>query len=29
VDRGPMETARDVLIRYGGSPVAVGAWTDT
>ena len=29
VDRPPVETARDILIRNGGSPVAVGTWTDT
>jgi hypothetical protein len=29
VDRPPVETARDVLIRNGGSPVAVGTWSDT
>jgi hypothetical protein len=29
LDRLPVETARDALIRNGGSPVAVGAWTDT
>jgi hypothetical protein len=29
VDRVPVETARDVLIRAGGSPVAVGTWSDT
>src|SRR5256885_943157 len=29
VDRPPVETARDVLIRNGGSPVAVGTWDDT
>lgn len=29
VDRPHIETARDILIRNGGSPVAVGTWTDT
>ena len=29
VDRPPVETARDVLLRNGGSPVAVGTWNDT
>lgn len=29
VDRPPIETARDVLLRNGGSPVAVGTWSDT
>ena len=29
VDRPPLEIARDVLIRNGGSPVAVGTWSDT
>jgi hypothetical protein len=29
VERPPVETARDVLIRHGGSPVAVGTWSDT
>jgi hypothetical protein len=29
VDRPPVETARDILIRNGGSPVAVGTWSDT
>ena len=29
VDRPPVEAARDVLIRNGGSPVAVGTWSDT
>ena len=29
VDRPPLENARDVLIRNGGSPVAVGTWRDT
>jgi hypothetical protein len=29
VDRPPIEVARDVLIRNGGSPVAVGIWSDT
>jgi hypothetical protein len=28
VDRPPVEAARDVLIRHGGSPVAVGSWQD-
>jgi hypothetical protein len=29
VDRQPVEAARDVLIQQGGSPVAVGNWSDT
>jgi len=29
VDRPPVETPRDILIRNGGSPVAVGTWSDT
>lgn len=29
VDRPPIETARDVLLRNGGSPVAVGTWSDS
>ena len=29
VDRPPVEAIRDVLIRNGGSPVAVGMWSDT
>jgi len=29
VDRPPIEAIRDVLIRNGGSPVAVGTWSDT
>jgi hypothetical protein len=29
VERPPVETARDVLLRNGGSPVAVGTWSDT
>lgn len=29
LERAPIETARDLLIRNGGSPVAVGTWTDT
>ena len=29
VDRPPVEAARDVLLRHGGSPVAVGTWSDT
>ena len=29
VARPPVEAARDVLIRNGGSPVAVGTWSDT
>ena len=29
VERPPVETARDVLIRNSGSPVAVGTWNDT
>jgi hypothetical protein len=29
IDRPRVETARDALIRNGGSPVAVGVWTDT
>jgi hypothetical protein len=29
VERPPIEPARDVLIRQGGSPVAVGTWNDT
>jgi hypothetical protein len=28
-DKGPVETARDALIRQGGSPVAIGRWSDT
>ena len=28
VDHPPVEAARDVLIRHGGSPVAAGAWKD-
>lgn len=29
VDRPPIEAVRDVLIRSGGSPVAVGTWSGT
>jgi hypothetical protein len=29
VERPPIEPARDVLIRQGGSPVAVGTWNDS
>lgn len=29
VERPSVETARDMLIRHGGSPVAVGTWNDT
>ena len=28
-DKLPVETAREVLIRAGGSPIAVGRWSDT
>jgi hypothetical protein len=28
VDQPPVEAARDVLIRHGGSPAAVGSWKD-